>query len=548
MKITGVIVLLNLLFFLIIFCNQGYASSYKGSFSYIDPHKAVEEMDPGWNLGNSLDAIPDETSWGNPKTEGYIFDDIKKTGFKSVRIPVTWVDHMGPAPDYNVDEAWMNRVEEVVNMALERDLFVIINVHHDSWRWLSKEMKQDKEETMRKLEKLWEQIAKRFKDYSEKLIFEIINEPTYEGFSEEEAGKIQNEVNERILKLIRNSGGFNDKRLLVIPPLLTDTYKAEKYLIPPKDENIIIGIHYYSPWDFVANWWGRKTWGSNKDKAQMDNDIRIVREKFPNHAFIIGEFGVSNGNKPAEWYFIDNLIRTAKKYKMATFYWDNGFDNYDRRNRMWRDEVLVKIIINASMGNPNAFLNPGILYLKEKQEIKDIVISLELNENKLEGIYLGERKLDLNKDYILLKNDQVLLKSSLIKTIIKPGVYGRNGILMFKFTKGVDYPLEIIQYKDPVLLDKPFNIISGVPMDAKFLINFNGTKLCAIKIFDAKTGRPIRDSWTPYLRGWDDFNVVESQVVIRKQVFENLQSGTNLKIIFEFFPEGVILDTTVPVL
>jgi endoglucanase len=548
MKIIGVIILLNLLFFLIIFCNQGYASSYKGSFNYIDPHKAVEEMDPGWNLGNSLDAIPDETSWGNPKTEGYIFDDIKRTGFRSVRIPVTWIDKMGPAPDYKVDEAWMNRVEEVVNMALERDLFVIINVHHDSWRWLSKEMKQDKEGTMRKLEKLWDQIAKRFKDYSEKLIFEIINEPTYEGFSEEEAGKIQNEVNERILKLIRNSGGFNDKRLVVIPPLWTDTYKAEKYLIPPKDENIIIGIHYYSPWDFVANWWGRKTWGSEKDKAQMDNDIRIVREKFPNHAFIIGEFGVSNGNKPAEWYFIDNLIRTAKKYKMATFYWDNGFDNYDRKNRVWRDEVLVKIIINASKGNPNAFLNPGILYFKERQEIKDTLVSLELNGNKLEGIYLGERKLDINKDYVMVKDDQVLLKSNLIKTIIKPGVYGRNGILTFKFTKGVDYPLEIIQYKDPVLLDKPFNIISGVPTDVKFLINFNGTKLCAIKIFDAKTGRPIRDSWTPYLRGWDDFSIVESQVIIKRQVFENVQSGTNLKIIFEFFPESVLLETSVPVL
>ncbi|MGB9811624.1 MAG: endoglucanase, partial [Dictyoglomus turgidum] len=113
-----------------------------------------------------------------------------------------------------------------------------------------------------------------------------------------------------------------------------------------------------------------------------------------------------------------------------------------------------------------------------------------------------------------------------------------------------DYPLSIIQYKDPMLLDKPFNIIRGVPIDLRFIIAFNGTKLCAIKIFDAETGRPIRDSWTPYLRGWDDFSVVDSQVVVKKHVFENLskyQNIKNIKIIFEFFP-GISLETVVKVI
>ncbi len=525
-----------------------YAITYKGSFHYIDPHKAIEEMDPGWNLGNALDAIPDETSWGNPRTEEYVFEDIKKTGFKSVRIPVTWIDHMGPAPNYRVDEDWMNRVEEVVNMALRKDLYVIINVHHDSWRWLSKEMKSDKEATIDKLEKLWLQIADRFKDYSEKLIFEIINEPTYEGFSEEEAGALQNEVNERILKVIRNSGGYNDKRLVVVPPLWTDTYKAEKYFVPPKDPNIIIGIHYYSPWDFTANWWGRKSWGTERDKEQMDKDIRIVKEKFPTYAFIIGEYGLFNGNKPAEWYYFDNLIRVAKKYKMATFYWDNG-ENYDRRNRIWRDEQAIKVIINASYGKRNAFLNPGVLYVRENK-IKDENIEIELNGNSLIGIYLNGKTLQQGKDYIQESPDKVILKREFLENIVKPQNYGILATLNFRFTESADYPLSIIQYKDPMLLDKPFNIIRGVPIDLRFIIAFNGTKLCAIKIFDAETGRPIRDSWTPYLRGWDDFSVVDSQVIVKKHVFENLskyQNIKNIKIIFEFFP-GISLETVVKVI
>ncbi|HOJ92066.1 MAG TPA: cellulase family glycosylhydrolase [Dictyoglomaceae bacterium] len=533
------------LFIIFIFVMGGAnVTTYQGVFDYKTPHQAVKEMDPGWNLGNSLDAIPDETSWGNPKTESYVFDDIKKIGFKSVRIPVTWVDHMGPAPDYKVDKAWMDRVEEVVKMALDRDLYVIINVHHDSWRWLSGEMKQDKEGTIKKLEKLWMQIADRFKDYSEKLIFEIVNEPVYEGYSDDVAGAIQNEVNEKILKLIRNSGGFNDKRLVVVPPLSTDTYKAEKYFVPPKDPNIIIGIHYYSPWDFTANWWGRKTWGTQADKEQMDKDIRIVKEKFRDYAFIIGEYGLFNGNKPAEWYWYDNLIRVAKKYDMATFYWDNG-SNYDRRNRVWRDETSIRFIINASYGNPNSFLNPGVLFIKESENIKDKEINMELNGNELKDVYLGTKKLEKGKDYELNGKEKVILKSSLIKQILKPGEYGTLGTLIFKFTKSVDYPLEIVQYKNPVLLDKPFNIVRGVPRDLNFYIAFNGTRLCAIKVFGAKDGKPIRDSWTPYLRGWDDFSVNDLQVTIRKDVVEKIDR--DVKIIFEFFPEGITLETSLEI-
>jgi endoglucanase len=512
-------------------------------FNYIEPKKAVEKMDPGWNLGNSLDAIPDETSWGNPPVQAYIFDDIKKIGFRSVRIPITWIDHLGPSPDYNVDKAWMDRVEEVVNMALERDLWVIINVHHDSWRWLKNEMMQDKENTIKKLEKLWAQIADRFKNYSEKLIFEIINEPGYDGYSEKDAGEIQNEVNERILKIIRSSGGYNDKRLVVVPPLWTDIYMMEKYFKPPKDSNIIIGIHYYSPWDFTANWWGRKNWGTTSDVMQMEKDIKIAYDKFIDYAIIIGEYGLFNGNKPAEWFYYDNLIRIAKKYNMATFYWDNG-ENYDRRNRFWRDEMSIKIIINASKGIPNSFINPGILFVKEDEPLKDKVIDLILNGNKFLDIYYGEKKLEKNIDY-LLQDNKVIINASFLRKILELGKYGTCAILSFKFDKGAEYPLEIVKYKNPVLLDKDIVVGRGVPVNLKLYVNFNGTRLCAIKIIGEKDGKPIRDSWTPYLRGWDDFEVKDMEITIKKHVVEKFND--NVKVTLEFFPEGVYIEAIVRV-
>ncbi len=533
---------LQLILLLILIFNMVDArdKKYKYVFNYIEPNRAVEEMDPGWNLGNSLDSIPDETSWGNPKTEPYMFEDIKKAGFKGVRIPITWIDHM--TPDNKVEKEWMNRVEEVVGYALERDLYVIINVHHDSWRWLSKEIKQDKEKTMNKLETLWMQIADRFKDYSEKLIFEIINEPQYEGFQDWEAGAIQNEVNERILKIIRNSGGFNDKRLIVIPPLYTDIYKAEKYLIPPKDPNIIIGIHYYSPWDFVANWWGRKSWGTKEDIAQMEKDFRIIYEKFKNYAIILGEYGVFNGNQPSEWVYFDNLIRITKKYNIATFYWDNGFDNYDRRKRIWRDEMKIKIIMNAVKGIGNSFLNPGILFIRKDKDIKDEIVHLILNGNHLINISYKGKLLEKNKDYILEK-DRVIIKGEFLKRILKE--VGESSFLNFDFDKGADYDLEIIPYKNPIILDKPLLIPKGLSIPVNFIISFNGTKLCAIKLVRGDNGKPIRDSWTPYLRGWDDFEVRDSQVTIKKHVVEKIDG--DVKIIFEFFPENISLETYIRV-
>ena len=98
----------------------------------------VNAMEPGWNLGNSLDAVgEDETAWGNPRITKELIQSIAAEGYNSIRIPVTWEAHIGDAPDYTIDSAYMNRVQEVVDWALDADLYVMINLHHDSWRWIS---------------------------------------------------------------------------------------------------------------------------------------------------------------------------------------------------------------------------------------------------------------------------------------------------------------------------------------------------------------------------------------------------------------------------
>ncbi|MGO4758861.1 glycoside hydrolase family 5 protein, partial [Streptomyces sp. 2MCAF27] len=126
------------------------------------PMDTVAAMQPSWNLGNTLDAIPDETSWGNPKATKALLDTIKSQGFRSVRIPVTWTDHQSSTAPYTIDETWMNRVKQVVDWALADGLYVVINVHHDSWQWIA-DMPTDHDNVLTRFKATWTQIAAKFK-------------------------------------------------------------------------------------------------------------------------------------------------------------------------------------------------------------------------------------------------------------------------------------------------------------------------------------------------------------------------------------------------
>ncbi|MEZ0536511.1 cellulase family glycosylhydrolase [Caldicellulosiruptoraceae bacterium PP1] len=540
LRIVSILIIISLALSFI-FINAASKNSKVNTFVYITPVQASKEMEPGWNLGNTLDAIPTETSWGNPETQAYMFDDIKKAGFKSVRIPITWADHIGSAPEYTIDKTWLDRVEQIVDWALERDLYVIINAHHDSWRWLSS-LKNDKEGNMKKLEKIWQQVAQRFKNKSAKLMFEVINEPYYDGYSEQEQGAIQNELNNRILKTIRSTGGNNQKRIVVIPALSCDSYKMAKYFEVPKDENIILTFHYYSPWNFTANWWGKTTWGNEEDLKNMEKDLKTVYDKFKGkYPIVIGEYGLFNGNKPAEWFYFDTFLKLAHKYGMQTMYWDNG-GNYDRKNRVWRDEQTIKIIANSAKNINNSFVDPGILYFEDGKTIKDTTLSFKLNGNKLVNIMNNKYVLKKDKDYVA-NGSKIILKASYIKTLLNNDEYGVNATLRFKFNKGADYPLDIVKYNKPKVLDEEIYVSKdGNNNDTRIITAFNGTKLTAVKLV-SENGQNIRDSWTPYLRGWDDFAVDNGSITIKKHVLDMIKSDAVLT--FEFFPEGVSLQVKV---
>jgi len=271
----------------------------------------VREMLVGWNLGNTLDSWDDkgngdsgieiETSWGNPKTTKEMFDTVKARGFKTIRIPVTWRGHFGNSPDYIIDSEWLDRVEEVVNYALDGKTYVIINSHHDEWVTLTEATKT---EVADKISRIWTQIAERFKDYSDYLLFETLNEPRLYGEPEEWMGgtasarSILNEYNHAIVSAIRTTGGNNALRHILIPTHAAASYAEtqDALVIPENDTRIIVSQHIYFPYYFTMDTSPQTStdqWGSAADKEAMIGEFDRLEEKFISKGIpvVIGEWG-----------------------------------------------------------------------------------------------------------------------------------------------------------------------------------------------------------------------------------------------------------------
>lgn len=327
---------------------------YGGEVDYLEMTslEMMKHMKKGWNLGNTLDSIvgknnqglETEIAWGNLYTTKEMIDTIKNVGFDILRIPTSWGEHMNE--DYVVDIAYMDRVQEVVDYGIDNDMFVILNTHHEEWIYPDEE---HFENNAKQLKALWTQICERFKDYDGKLIFEVLNEPRLRETPIEwtggdaESRAIVGKLSEVAYTTIRNSGGNNNKRHIMIP-----TYAAssndnvlEDFSIPKKtDDHIFVSIHNYDPYDFALNTIGDNVWGYDEQK-EIINSFYERLDKYlisKDIAVIIGESGAMNKNNIAdriEWakYFYG----IAEKNGVPIIWWDNGLieggENFGLLNR-----------------------------------------------------------------------------------------------------------------------------------------------------------------------------------------------------------------------
>ncbi len=333
----------------------------------VSPMDMVKEMKIGWNLGNTLDSISSsigvnaEMAWGNPKTTQEMIDSIIDQGFNVIRIPVSWGGQMGGAPSYNVLPAWMDRVQEVVDYAYSRGVYVIVNIHHEEWHFPSEE---NKDAAAEQLAALWTAIATRFRDYDEHLIFEGMNEPRKKGTSVEwnggdkEGRDVVNYLDQVFVDTVRATGGNNTIRNLMVPGYAASSSDvALKGIVLPEDEHLIVSVHAYTPYDFALNTAGRSTW--DNDTKDIDHLMKILNELFLEKGVpvIIGEFGAinkDNEQERAQW--AEYYVSKAAEYGIPCIWWDNGafegegenFGLLNRRELTYPYPDLLKALIESA--------------------------------------------------------------------------------------------------------------------------------------------------------------------------------------------------------
>ncbi len=311
----------------------------------------------GWNLGNQMDAhnngVADETCWGNPKATQATFDALKANGFSSVRIPVTWMGHIGEGPEYKVEDAWMDRVAELVGYAEKAGLMVIINVHHDgadSQYWLNiKEAVASSaayDSITAKYKALWKQIAVRFKDKGDFLIFEAFNEIHDGGWgwgaNRTDGGaqySITNKWVQAFVDVVRETGGNNATRYLGIPGYCTNPELTISKLKIPGDSaegRLLVAVHCYDPYDYTLSCkydeWGHtaKNNASPDGEAAVVNVMASLKAKFIDKEIPVyfGETGCSNHSdarqREFQRYYLEYFYKACREYGIAPFYWDNG--------------------------------------------------------------------------------------------------------------------------------------------------------------------------------------------------------------------------------
>lgn len=307
----------------------------------ISSWELVKELKYGWNLGNTMDAtgnagVAAETSWQSVKTNPKMMELLKNDGFNIVRIPVSWDKHMDK--DYKVGKNWMARVHEIVDYAIDNGLYVILNTHHEDWYFPTEE---NKEEDIKQLKALWEQIAEEFKDYDEHLIFEGLNEPRLRNTANEwnggteEARQIVAEYEKAFYETVRSSGGNNPKRHLMMTgyAAASDRNALKAVYIPENDDKIIVSVHAYTPYNFALN-------KSGTDKYTGSGDIKgvfgMLKELFIDKQIpvIVGEYGAMNKNNNTEervkW--LTDYLTIAKETGIPCVWWDNNSVNGNGEN------------------------------------------------------------------------------------------------------------------------------------------------------------------------------------------------------------------------
>jgi endoglucanase len=334
------------------------------------------KMKLGWNIGNTLEAIGGENAWGNPNISREYIEAVKSNGFNAIRLPCAWNQYSNQETA-KIDQAWLNRVKEVVQYCIDNDLYVLLNIHWDGG-WLENNCTPTKKDLVNAKQKaFWEQIATHFRDFDEHLMFASANEPEVHNAAEME---VLHSYHQTFVNAVRATGGRNSYRVLVIQGPATNIERSNDLMNMPTDQvagRLMAEVHYYTPSQFCILMDGDATWGkmvyywgaghhstiepdrnaTYGEENAVDKSFSLAKKKFVDKGIpvILGEYGAyrrdNNQHKPKDLethnkavdYWIKYVTKQAIANGIIPFWWDTG-GALDRAKYTVKDQRTIDAI------------------------------------------------------------------------------------------------------------------------------------------------------------------------------------------------------------
>ncbi|MET9697262.1 cellulase family glycosylhydrolase [Streptomyces sp. NPDC006529] len=508
-----------------------------------DPMDAVARMQPGWNLGNTLDAFPDESSWGNGQTTKATFDKIAAQGFRSVRMPVTWADHQSTTAPYTVDPAFMARVEQLVDWALADGLYVVLNVHHDSWRWVEK-ITSDHDRVLARFESTWSQISAAFRDAPRTLVFEGINEPRFADATDARKISYLNELQTAFHSVVRSSGGGNARRMLSLttpdggggPVHLANLYASITGL---KDRQLIAQVHFYSWYPFSVNVAGGILYDAVAQK-HLDDHFATLHRTFVARGIplYLGEYGLlaypdhfhpARVERGEALKYFEHVGHRARTYGITTALWD-PFAYLDRDTLQWRDPALFAVI-KSSWTTRSGTASFDKVFVPKSAPVTAASLTLHLNGTFFRGLWQGGTRLMAGRDYTV-SGDRLTLTAKALTRLAGDRAYGVNATLQARFTSGLPWNIDIVTNDVPTVSDA-----TGTTGAFAVPTRYRGNDLATMHATYADGGTAGPTDWTPF----QEFNKAFSPdypngaITLTPEFLTSLRDGEPATLVFHFY-------------
>ncbi|WP_434443301.1 cellulase family glycosylhydrolase [Lentzea sp. E54] len=513
-----------------------------------DAMAQVAAMQPGWNLGNTLDSTGgDETSWGNPRVTEALLDNVKAQGFKSIRIPVTWGQHQGPAPGYAIETAYLNRVKEVVGWALADGFQVMINIHHDSWQWIAA-MPSDRTGVLTRYNAIWTQLAAAFRDSPGRLVFESVNEPQFTGSSgDAQNAQLLHELNSSFRDIVRRSGGNNANRLLVLPTLHTSSDQARLDELATSisgfgDPNLVATVHFYGYWPFSVNVAGGTRYDATAQKDLTDSFDRVyntfVARGIP---VILGEYGLLGFDRHTgtieqgeKLKFFEHFGYYARTKKITTMLWDNG-QHFGRTSFQWSDPELIAQI-RSSWTTRSGTASTDQVFSARSSAVTAKTITLNTNGTTFTGLRHGTAELVRGTDYTIA-GDQLTLTAAAMTRLSGSRNYGTNAVLSARFSAGVPWRVNLVTHDTPVL-----SSATGTTSSFSIPTIFRGDVLATMEAKYADGSNAGPHNWTSFKEFDKAFapNYTTGATTLTPEFFAEVNDNARVTLTFHYWSGATV--------